>query len=124
MSAKQFLIFLIYLVPFTAFFRDRAARPAAQFLDHGGAPGRALFDQYPGPEFDRYPALTLGFIVLVGGQHAILWLTGKLFNPAARPRLGAALDHRRHPVRAAAGDLRRDRDLHPAADRLQPAGRR
>ena len=30
-------------------------------------------------------ALTLGFIVLVGGQYAILWLTGKLFNPLPDP---------------------------------------
>ena len=30
-------------------------------------------------------ALTLGFIVLVGLQYGILWLTGKLFNPLPDP---------------------------------------
>ena len=96
-------------------FRDRAACPAPQFLDHGRAPRRALFDQYPGADAGLHRA---------GGRairHPLAHR--KAVQPAARPRLRAAVDHRRHPVRAAAGDLRRDRDLHLAADRLQPAGR-
>ncbi|WP_225677302.1 alpha/beta hydrolase family protein [Bradyrhizobium hereditatis] len=77
MSAKQFLIFLIYLVPFTAFF------VIAQHVLHRNfstmaAPRAALY-------LTNILALTLGFIVLVGGQYLILWLTGKLFNPLPDP---------------------------------------
>ena len=68
-------------------------------------------------------ALTLGFIVLVGLQYGPLWLGGQLFNPLPDPGLVPLVDDHRRPVRAAAGDLRRHRDLHLAADRLQPARR-
>ena len=50
MSAKQFLIFLIYLGAVHGLLRDRAARAAPEFLDHGGRPRRALSDQYPGAD--------------------------------------------------------------------------
>jgi pimeloyl-ACP methyl ester carboxylesterase len=77
MSAKQFLIFLIYLVPFTAFFVI-ALHVLHRNFSTMAAPRGALY-------LTNMLALTLGFIVLVGGQYAILWLTGKLFNPLSDP---------------------------------------
>lgn len=77
MSAKQFLIFLIYLVPFTAFFVLALNVLHRNFSTM--AAGRAML------YLTNILALTLGFIVLVGGQYAILWLTGKLFNPLPDP---------------------------------------
>ena len=77
MSAKQFLIFLIYLVPFTAFFVIALHVLHRNFSTM--AAGRAAL------YLTNILALTLGFIVLVGGQYAILWLTGKLFNPLPDP---------------------------------------
>ena len=96
-------------------FRDRAACPASQFLDHGRAPRSALFDQYPGADAGLHRARRRAIRHPLAHRKAV--------QPATRPRLRAAVDHRRHPVRAAAGDLRRDRDLYLAADRLQPARR-
>jgi pimeloyl-ACP methyl ester carboxylesterase len=77
MSAKQFLIFLIYLVPFTAFFVI-ALHVLHRNFSTMAAPRGALY-------LTNMLALTLGFIVLVGGQYFILWLTGKLFNPLPDP---------------------------------------
>jgi pimeloyl-ACP methyl ester carboxylesterase len=77
MSAKQFLIFLIYLVPFTAFFVI-ALHVLHRNFSTMAAPRGALY-------LTNILALTLGFIVLVGGQYAILWLGGKLFNPLPDP---------------------------------------
>jgi pimeloyl-ACP methyl ester carboxylesterase len=77
MSAKQFLIFLIYLVPFTAFFVIALHVLHRNFSTM--AAGRAAL------YLTNILALTLGFIVLAGGQYAILWLTGKLFNPLPDP---------------------------------------
>ena len=77
MSAKQFLIFLIYLVPFTAFFVI-ALHVLHRNFSTMAAPRGALY-------LTNILALTLGFIVLVGGQYAILWLTGRLFNPLPDP---------------------------------------
>jgi pimeloyl-ACP methyl ester carboxylesterase len=77
MSAKQFLIFLIYLVPFTAFFVIALHVLHRNFSTM--AAGRAAL------YLTNILALTLGFIVLVGGQYAVLWLTGKLFNPLPDP---------------------------------------
>jgi pimeloyl-ACP methyl ester carboxylesterase len=77
MSAKQFLIFLIYLVPFTAFFVI-ALHVLHRNFSTMAAPRSALY-------LTNILALTLGFIVLVGGQYAILRLTGKLFNPLPDP---------------------------------------
>src|ERR1700676_4170971 len=77
MSAKQFLIFLIFLVPFTAFF------VIALHLLHRNfstlAAGRA------GLYLTNILALTLGFIVLLGLQYGTLFLSGKLFNPLPDP---------------------------------------
>src|SRR6202163_4724222 len=77
MSAKQFLIFLIYLIPFTAFF------VVAQHVLHRnfstvGAGRAALY-------FTNILALTLGFMVLLALQYGTLWISGKLFNPLPDP---------------------------------------
>jgi len=77
MSAKQYLIFLVYLMPFTAFFVV-ALHVLHRNFSTMAAPRGALY-------LTNILALTLGFIVLVGGQYAILWLTGKLFNPLPDP---------------------------------------
>jgi pimeloyl-ACP methyl ester carboxylesterase len=77
MSAKQFLIFLIYLLPFTAFFvvalhvlhRNFSTMDAGRTAHH----------------LTNILALTLGFIVLVVLQYGTLWLSGKLFNPLPDP---------------------------------------
>jgi hypothetical protein len=105
LSAKQALIFLIYLVPFTAFF----------VVALHVRPRRALPDQYTGTDARFHRA--------AGAAIRLALADRKTVQPAARSRLRAALDRRRHPVRAAIGDLRRGRDLHLAADWLQPAGR-
>lgn len=77
MSAKQFLIFLIYLAPFTAFFVI-ALHVLHRNFSTMAAPRGALY-------LTNILALTLGFIVLVGGQYLILWLSGALFNPLPDP---------------------------------------
>ena len=79
MSAKQFLIFLIYLVPLTAFFVVTLHVLHRNFSTMAAGRG-ALY-------LTNIFALTLGFIVLVGLQYGILWLTGKLFNPLPDPGL-------------------------------------
>jgi pimeloyl-ACP methyl ester carboxylesterase len=77
MSAKQLLIFLIYLLPFTAFFVIALHLLHRNFSTLGASRG-ALY-------LTNILALTLGFIVLVGAQYLTLWLTGKLFNPIPDP---------------------------------------
>jgi len=77
MSARQFLIFLIYLVPLTAFFVVALHVLHRNFSTM--AAGRATL------YLTNIFALTLGFIVLVGLQYGTLWLTGKLFNPLPDP---------------------------------------
>jgi pimeloyl-ACP methyl ester carboxylesterase len=77
MSAKQFLIFLIYLVPFTAFFVI-ALHVLHRNFSTMAAPRGALY-------LTNILALTLGFIVLLVLQYGTLWLTGKLFNPLPDP---------------------------------------
>ena len=77
MSAKQFLIFLIYLIPFTAFFVV-ALHVLHRNFSTMGAPRAALY-------LTNILALTLGFIVLLVLQNGTLWLTGKLFNPVPDP---------------------------------------
>lgn len=77
MSAKQFLIFLIYLVPFTAFFVIALQVMHRNFSTMAAGRG-ALY-------LTNIAALTLGFIVLVGAQYGTLWLTGRLFNPLPDP---------------------------------------
>jgi sterol desaturase/sphingolipid hydroxylase (fatty acid hydroxylase superfamily) len=77
MSAKQFLIFLIYLAPITAFFVISLHVLHRNFSTQG-ASRAALY-------LTNILALTLGFIVLVGLQYGTLWLSGKLFNPLPDP---------------------------------------
>jgi pimeloyl-ACP methyl ester carboxylesterase len=77
MSAKQFLIFLIYLVPFTAFFVIALHVLHRNFSTMGAGRG-ALY-------LTNIFALTFGFIVLLVLQYGTLWLTGKLFNPLPDP---------------------------------------
>jgi pimeloyl-ACP methyl ester carboxylesterase len=77
MNAKQFLIFLIYLVPFTAFFIVALHVLHRNFSTIGAGRG-ALY-------LTNMLALTLGFIVLLALQYGILWLTGALFNPLPDP---------------------------------------
>ena len=77
MSAKQFLIFLIYLLPFTAFFVIALHVLHRNFSSLGASRG-ALY-------LTNILAMTLGFIVLVGAQYLTLWLSGKLFNPLPDP---------------------------------------
>src|SRR6202023_4213668 len=73
MSAKQFLVFLIYLLPLTAFFVIALHVLHRNFSTVGASRG-ALY-------LTNTLALILGFIVLVGLQYGTLWLSGKLFNP-------------------------------------------
>jgi pimeloyl-ACP methyl ester carboxylesterase len=77
MNARQFLIFLIYLVPFTAFFVIALHVLHRNFSTVGAGRG-ALY-------VTNILALTLGFIVLLVLQYGTLWLTGKLFNPLPDP---------------------------------------
>ena len=77
MSAKQALIFLIYLGPFTAFFVVALHVLHRNFSTMGA--GRA------GLYLTNILAMTLGFIVLLVLQYGTLWLTGKLFNPLPDP---------------------------------------
>jgi pimeloyl-ACP methyl ester carboxylesterase len=77
MSARQFLIFLIYLVPFTAFFVIALHVLHRNFSTMGAGRG-ALY-------LTNIFALTLGFIVLLVLQYGTLWLSGKLFNPLPDP---------------------------------------
>jgi pimeloyl-ACP methyl ester carboxylesterase len=77
MSARQFLIFLIYLIPFTAFFVVALHLLHRNFSTMGTGRG-ALY-------LTNILALTLGFIVLLVLQYGTLWLTGKLFNPLPDP---------------------------------------
>jgi len=77
MSGKQFLIFLIYLVPFTAFFVIALHVLHRNFSTMAAGRG-ALY-------LTNILALTLGFIVLLALQYGTLWLTGKLFNPLPDP---------------------------------------
>jgi pimeloyl-ACP methyl ester carboxylesterase len=77
MSAKQFLIFLIYLLPFTAFFVI-ALHVLHRNFSTMATPRGALY-------LTNILALTLGFIVLLALQYGTLWLTGKLFNPLPDP---------------------------------------
>ena len=77
MSAKQFLIFLIYLVPLTAFFVIALHVLHRNFSTMGAGRG-ALY-------LTNFLALTLGFIVLLVLQHGTLWLAGKLINPLPDP---------------------------------------
>jgi pimeloyl-ACP methyl ester carboxylesterase len=77
MSAKQFLIFLIYLIPFTAFFVV-ALHVLHRNFSTMGADRHRLY-------FTNILALTAGFVVLLVLQYGSLWLSGNLFNPLPDP---------------------------------------
>jgi pimeloyl-ACP methyl ester carboxylesterase len=77
MSAKQFLMFLIYLIPFTAFFVIALHVLHRNFSTMKAGRG-ALY-------LTNIFALTLGFIVLLGLQYGTLWIGGRLFNPLPDP---------------------------------------
>jgi pimeloyl-ACP methyl ester carboxylesterase len=77
MSAKQFLIFLIYLVPFTAFFVVALHVLHRNFSTMGAGRGTLYLT--------NIPTLTLGFIALLVLQYGTLWISGKLFNPLPDP---------------------------------------
>jgi hypothetical protein len=77
MSGKQFLIFLIYLAPFTAFFVIALHVLHRNFSTM--VAGRA------GLYLTNLLAMTLGFITLLGLQYGTLWLTGMLINPLLDP---------------------------------------
>ncbi|CCE08120.1 conserved membrane hypothetical protein [Bradyrhizobium sp. STM 3843] len=72
-SATQLMIMLIYLVPFTLFFIVAL---------------RALhsnFSRLDAPAIGHYVTtvlvLSLGFVVLIGGQYLAMWFGGRLINP-------------------------------------------
>ena len=77
MSAKQFVIFLIYLLPITVFFVVALHVLHRNFSTLGAARGAHYVT--------NILAMTLGFIVLVGAQYLTLWLSGHLFNPLPDP---------------------------------------
>jgi pimeloyl-ACP methyl ester carboxylesterase len=77
MSGKQFLIFLIYLAPFTAFFVIALRSLHRNFSTMDAGRGTLYLT--------NILALTLGFVVLLGLQYGLLWLTGRLVNPLADP---------------------------------------
>jgi hypothetical protein len=77
MNGKQLLIFLIYLVPFTAFFAIALNVLHRNFSTMAAGRG-ALY-------LTNVLALTLGFIVLLSLQYGTLWIGGKLFNPLPDP---------------------------------------
>ena len=72
-SATQWAIVLIYLVPFTLFFVV-----ALRTL-------HANFSRFDAPAVGHYVTaalvLSLGFVILIGGQYLAMWLGGKLINP-------------------------------------------
>jgi pimeloyl-ACP methyl ester carboxylesterase len=72
-SPTQLMIMLIYLVPFTLFFVV-----ALRAL-------HANFSRLDAPAIGHYVTtvlvLSLGFVVLIGGQYLAMWLGGKLINP-------------------------------------------
>ncbi|MFL6819111.1 MAG: alpha/beta hydrolase [Bradyrhizobium sp.] len=77
MSAKQSLIFLIYVIPFTAFFVIALHVLHRNFSTVATPRGRLYLT--------NVLALTLGFILLLAVQYGALWLSGKLINPLPDP---------------------------------------
>ena len=72
-SATQWMIMLIYLMPFTLFFVVALHAQHRNFSRAGAAAA--------GHYATMILSLSLGFIILVGGQYLALWLGGKLINP-------------------------------------------
>lgn len=77
MSAKQWLIFLIYLAPLTAFFVV-ALHVLHRNFSRTGAGAAASY-------LASISALTLGFVLLLAVQYGALWLQGHLINPLPDP---------------------------------------
>jgi MFS family permease len=77
MSGRQFLIALIYLVPFTAFFVIALSVLHRNFSTMA-TPRGALY-------LTNIAALSLGFVVLLALQYGTLAIIGKLFNPLPDP---------------------------------------
>jgi pimeloyl-ACP methyl ester carboxylesterase len=75
-SATQWMIALIYLVPFTLFFVVALHAQHRNFSRLGASPS--------GHYATMILSLSLGFIILIGGQYLALWLGGKLINPVPR----------------------------------------
>ncbi len=72
-SSTQWLIALIYVVPFTLFFVVALHAQHRNF----SRPGAAAAGHY----ITMILSLSLGFIILVGGQYLAMWLGGRLINP-------------------------------------------
>ena len=77
MSAKQWLIFLIYLIPFVIFFVV-ALRALRQNFLQGQTSGGAAY-------MTSLCAMALGFVLLCALQYGALFLNGKLINPLPDP---------------------------------------
>ncbi len=74
MSTKQSLMFLIYVIPLTAFFVVALRVLHRNFSQAGTGCASAYLT--------NILALTLGFILLLAVQYGALWITGKLIDPA------------------------------------------
>jgi hypothetical protein len=72
MNAKQWLIFLIYLVPFVVFFVIALRALRQNFMQQDGGAGAAYLTSLC--------ALALGFLLLCAVQYGALWLDGKLID--------------------------------------------
>jgi hypothetical protein len=72
MNAKQWLIFLIYLVPFVVFFVIALRALRQNFLQQDTGAGAAYLTSLC--------ALALGFLLLCLVQYGALWLDGKLID--------------------------------------------
>jgi len=72
-SSTQWLIALIYVVPFTLFFVVALHAQHRNFSHTGAAAARHYTIMIL--------SLSLGFMILVGGQYLAVWLGGKLINP-------------------------------------------
>ena len=74
MSIKQSFMFLIYIIPLTAFFVVALHLLHRNFSQVGMGCTSAYLT--------NILALTLGFILLLAVQYGALWITGKLIDPA------------------------------------------
>ena len=77
MSAKQWMIFLIYLIPFIIFFVV-ALRALRQNFLQGPSSASAAY-------VTALFAMALGFVLLCALQYGALFLSGKLINPLPDP---------------------------------------
>jgi pimeloyl-ACP methyl ester carboxylesterase len=77
MNAKQWLIFLIYLIPFVIFFVVALRALRQNFLQGQSGAGAAYVT--------ALCAMALGFVLLCALQYGALFLSGKLINPLSDP---------------------------------------